>query len=144
MPTLSVRLPEAAEARLTARAAATGRTKSVLACEAIVEYIDDVEDCHLAEARARKDRTTSAAGCCAPAGSVESTGMTKISSERRAKGVVERSGVEDAKRQALVQAAHEGWADVAAGRVIDIDDDALDEFIAQLGLRASRQGGLPH
>ena len=36
----------------------TGRTKTTLAREAILEYIDDLEDYHLAEARARKNRKT--------------------------------------------------------------------------------------
>lgn len=55
---LAIRLPETIEARLTALAEATGRTKTTLAREAILEYIDDLEDYHLAEARARKNRKT--------------------------------------------------------------------------------------
>jgi RHH-type transcriptional regulator, rel operon repressor / antitoxin RelB len=53
---LAIRLPESIEARLTALAEETGRTKTTLAREAILEYIDDLEDYHLAEARARKNR----------------------------------------------------------------------------------------
>ena len=55
---LAIRLPEPIEARLTQLAMETGRTKTTLAREAILEYIDDLEDYHLAEARARKNRKT--------------------------------------------------------------------------------------
>lgn len=55
---LAIRLPEAIEARLTALANETGRTKTALAREAIAEYIDDLEDFYLAEARARMNRKT--------------------------------------------------------------------------------------
>jgi RHH-type transcriptional regulator, rel operon repressor / antitoxin RelB len=55
---LAIRLPETIEARLTRIALESGRTKTTLAREAIVEYIDDLEDYYLAEARARKNRKT--------------------------------------------------------------------------------------
>lgn len=55
---LAIRLPEQLEARLNSLAAETGRSKTTLAREAIVEYIDDLEDYYLAEARARKNRKT--------------------------------------------------------------------------------------
>lgn len=55
---LAIRLPEDIEARLTALAAETGPTKTTLAREAIVEYLDDLEDYYLAEARARRNRKT--------------------------------------------------------------------------------------
>ena len=55
---LAIRLPEAIEARLDALAAESGRTKSSLVREAILEYIDDLEDLYLAEARARRNRKT--------------------------------------------------------------------------------------
>lgn len=55
---LAIRLPDAIEQRLAALAQETGRTKTTLAREAIVEYIDDLEDLYLAEARARKNRKT--------------------------------------------------------------------------------------
>ena len=55
---LAIRLPESIETRLNELAAETGRTKTALAREAIVEYIDDLEDYYLAEARARKNRKT--------------------------------------------------------------------------------------
>ncbi len=53
---LAFRLPDSIEQRLGALAAETGRTKTALAREAILEYIDDLEDYHLAEARARRNR----------------------------------------------------------------------------------------
>ncbi len=55
---LAIRLPEPIELRLTALAETTGRTKTTLAREAILEFIDDLEDFYLAEARARKNRKT--------------------------------------------------------------------------------------
>lgn len=55
---LAIRLPESVESRLAALAEETGRTKTTLAREAILEYIDDLEDFYLAEARARKNRKT--------------------------------------------------------------------------------------
>jgi RHH-type rel operon transcriptional repressor/antitoxin RelB len=55
---LAIRLPEPIEQRLAALAAETGRTKTTLAREAILEYIDDLEDFYLAEARARQNRKT--------------------------------------------------------------------------------------
>jgi len=53
---LAIRLPDDIEQRLSALAIETGRTKTALAREAILEYIDDLEDYHLAEARARRNR----------------------------------------------------------------------------------------
>lgn len=55
---LAIRLSEAIEQRLAALASETGRTKTTLAREAILEYIDDLEDYYLAEARARRNRKT--------------------------------------------------------------------------------------
>ncbi len=55
---LAIRLPETIEERLAALASETGRTKTALAREAILEYIDDLEDYYLAEARARRNRKT--------------------------------------------------------------------------------------
>jgi len=48
MPT-SVRLPEGTEKRLTALADKTGRSKAFYIREAILSYIDDLEDAYLAE-----------------------------------------------------------------------------------------------
>lgn len=55
---LAIRLPETIEERLNALASETGRSKTALAREAILEYIDDLEDFYLAEARARRNRKT--------------------------------------------------------------------------------------
>lgn len=55
---LAIRLPEAIEERLNALASETGRSKTALAREAILEYIDDLEDYYLAEARAHRNRKT--------------------------------------------------------------------------------------
>jgi RHH-type rel operon transcriptional repressor/antitoxin RelB len=50
MPT-SVRLPEETEKRLAALALETGRSKAFYIREAILKYIDDMEDVYLAEKR---------------------------------------------------------------------------------------------
>jgi RHH-type transcriptional regulator, rel operon repressor / antitoxin RelB len=55
---LSIRLPESIDMRLNALAEATGRTKTTLAREAILEFIDGLEDFYLAEARGRENRET--------------------------------------------------------------------------------------
>ena len=55
---LAIRLPDSIEERLDSLAIETGRTKTALAREAILEYIDDLEDYYLAEARARLNRKT--------------------------------------------------------------------------------------
>jgi RHH-type transcriptional regulator, rel operon repressor / antitoxin RelB len=48
---LAIRLPEEIEARLEDLAKKTGRTKTFYAREAILEYIEDLEDLYLAEQR---------------------------------------------------------------------------------------------
>ena len=48
---LAIRLPEGIEERLDILAKATGRTKTFYAREAILEYLDDLEDIYLAEKR---------------------------------------------------------------------------------------------
>ncbi len=48
---LALRLPEEIEQRLVDLAKKTGRTKSFYAREAILEYLDDLEDIYLAEQR---------------------------------------------------------------------------------------------
>lgn len=50
-PMLAIRLPAEIEHRLEALAQATGRTKTFYAREAILEYMDDLEDVYLAESR---------------------------------------------------------------------------------------------
>lgn len=48
---LAIRLPEKIEKRLGRLAKRTGRTKTYYAREAILEYLDDLEDIYLAEKR---------------------------------------------------------------------------------------------
>ena len=51
---LAVRLPEELEDRLYRLSEKTGRAKSYYVREALVEYIDDLEDHYLAEQRLKK------------------------------------------------------------------------------------------
>jgi RHH-type transcriptional regulator, rel operon repressor / antitoxin RelB len=53
---LAIRLPEEIEQRLAALAETTGRTKTWYARQAIIEYLDDLEDYHLAAARVAEQR----------------------------------------------------------------------------------------
>jgi RHH-type transcriptional regulator, rel operon repressor / antitoxin RelB len=48
---LALRLPIEIEVRLDALAKSTGRTKTFYAREAILEYLDDLEDAYLAQSR---------------------------------------------------------------------------------------------
>lgn len=50
---LAIRLPRDIEARLARLARKTGRSKSHYAREAILEYLEDLEDFYLAEERVR-------------------------------------------------------------------------------------------
>lgn len=53
--------------------------------------------------------------------------------------LLERQELKDqARLAALREAAEQGWSDLLAGRFVDVDDENLDDFIRQLGLRASR------
>ena len=54
---LAIRLPAEIEARLDAMAKATGRTKTFYTRQAILEYLDDLEDLYLAEQRLSEIRT---------------------------------------------------------------------------------------
>lgn len=59
---LAIRLPVTIEKRLGRLAKRTGRTKTYYAREAILQYLDDLEDIHLAEkeleaVRAGRSRT---------------------------------------------------------------------------------------
>jgi RHH-type transcriptional regulator, rel operon repressor / antitoxin RelB len=51
LPMLAIDLPADVESRLDALAKATGRTKAFYAKKAILDYLDDFEDVHLAEQR---------------------------------------------------------------------------------------------
>ena len=55
---LAIRLPENIESRLNRLAEKTGRTKTFYAREAILEYLDDLEDYYLAESRSRAKAKT--------------------------------------------------------------------------------------
>ena len=46
---------------------------------------------------------------------------------------------EAAKLKALRQAADKGWQDIAAGRYTDVNDDQLEDFIRQSGLKSARK-----
>ena len=48
---LSIRLPDEAESRLAALAAANGRTKTFYARQVILEHLADLEDLYFAEQR---------------------------------------------------------------------------------------------
>lgn len=51
--------------------------------------------------------------------------------------LLERRDAEDAATLAALRAAaDQGWADVAAGRYVDVDDAGLDDVIASIGARA--------
>lgn len=52
--------------------------------------------------------------------------------------LMEREEAEEAAKLAVLRrAADEGWSQLAAGQYDDVDDDSLDDFIRQLGLRAT-------
>jgi RHH-type rel operon transcriptional repressor/antitoxin RelB len=53
---LAIRLPREIEERLEELARKTGRSKSHYAREAIVEYLEDLEDFYLAEERVKRLR----------------------------------------------------------------------------------------
>ena len=53
--------------------------------------------------------------------------------------IEERDRIEQAKLNALQQAAHLGWADISAARYTDVAEDQLEDFVGQLGHRAARQ-----
>lgn len=59
--------------------------------------------------------------------------------------LIEHREREDAaKLAAMTAAADQGWADVAAGRYTDLDDDELDDFIGQLGTAAAARIDAKH
>jgi RHH-type transcriptional regulator, rel operon repressor / antitoxin RelB len=55
---LALRLPQEIETRLAALAVKTGRSKSFYAKEAILSYLEDMEDYYLAEERTSHDAPT--------------------------------------------------------------------------------------
>ena len=70
---LAIRLLEPIELRLNALTETTGRTKTALAREAILEFIDDLEDFYLAEARTRRERP------CHPYNAIEQQSVIHVS-----------------------------------------------------------------
>jgi antitoxin ParD1/3/4 len=57
--------------------------------------------------------------------------------------IEERERLENAKLEALKQAARQGWTDVSSGRYADVADDQLEDFIGQLGRRAAQRTRMP-
>jgi len=53
--------------------------------------------------------------------------------------IEERDARDTARLQILQAAARAGFADFDAGRFIELDDDAIENAIGDLGRRASRQ-----
>ena len=53
--------------------------------------------------------------------------------------IEQRERLEAAKLQALQQAAAKGWADITAGRYVDIVEDGIEEFMSQLGQHAANR-----
>ncbi|MBW8910962.1 MAG: type II toxin-antitoxin system ParD family antitoxin [Sphingomonas sp.] len=54
--------------------------------------------------------------------------------------LIEAREIEDVTRlKALREAAQVGWDHLDAGRYIDVSDNDLDQFIGQLGVRASER-----
>jgi RHH-type rel operon transcriptional repressor/antitoxin RelB len=76
-PCLPFALPDGIEQRVAALVTETGRTKTALAREGILERIDDLEDYHLAEARAAQLQDQSARGCGARSWPVGSSSIPR-------------------------------------------------------------------
>lgn len=51
--------------------------------------------------------------------------------------VEQRERLDAVRLEALQEAVRKGWADIAAGRYTDLADDQLEDFIGELGLRAT-------
>lgn len=49
-----------------------------------------------------------------------------------------RDRVEQAQLKALKQAGRQGWTDLSEGRYAEVGDDQLEDFIGQLGHRATQ------
>jgi antitoxin ParD1/3/4 len=53
--------------------------------------------------------------------------------------LVEREEAEEAAKIAILrQAVEQGWSDLDSGQFDDLDDQSLDDFVARLGVRATR------
>ena len=53
--------------------------------------------------------------------------------------IEQRERLEAATLQALQQAADKGWADITAGRYVDIVEDRIEDFMSQLGQQAANR-----
>jgi antitoxin ParD1/3/4 len=53
--------------------------------------------------------------------------------------IEQRERLEAVKLQALQQAAETGWADITAGRYVDIVEDRIEDFMSQLGQQAANR-----
>lgn len=53
--------------------------------------------------------------------------------------IEQRERLEAAKLQALQQAAEKGWADITAGRYVDVVEDRIEDFMSQLGQEAANR-----
>ena len=53
--------------------------------------------------------------------------------------IEQRERLEAAKLQALQQAATMGWADIGAGRYVDIAEDRIEDFISRLEQQAAER-----
>lgn len=53
--------------------------------------------------------------------------------------IEQRERTEQAKLEALEQAARQGLADISAARYADVGDDQLEDFVGQLGRHAAQR-----
>lgn len=74
--------------------------------------------------------------------SLVETGRYQKASEVLREGlrlVEQRERLESAQLAALREAATKGWADIDAGRYVDIADEQLEDTIGQLGRKAAER-----
>lgn len=74
--------------------------------------------------------------------SLVETGRYQNASEVLREGlrlIEQRERLEAAQLAALREAAAKGWADIDAGRYVDIADEQLEDTIGQLGRRAAER-----
>jgi antitoxin ParD1/3/4 len=58
---------------------------------------------------------------------------------RERRFIAEHDRIEQDKLDALRRAVRQGWADVSAGRFVDVADDRLEGYFRQLGCQAVAQ-----
>lgn len=74
--------------------------------------------------------------------SLVETGRYQNASEVLREGlrlIEQRERLESAQLAALREAAAKGWADIDAGRYVDIADEQLEDTIGQLGRKAAER-----